>query len=834
MSACTRLKRVTLELGLKVFTRLDDAFIEQQCRLAFDNWRRLIEDAEKVTVLLWIGDGDDVFTWRGDLNDEIRWCTTIGFNNQKYDAYPPCRHYLTSPAKPYIEKPPRVTYGDLKRIVAALKTTAKSMYGIRVYVGATVDAGPEFVESAFKFEKHPELLEGGPKSAFPKTMAFLCCYGLMKADHERYAGFPNGIPEGTPFGTFLGRQFNDIAQVLGYDYIWLSNGFGLTHYAWSYLGEVFDGRKFAPDLAAQRVPEFLSFWKAFRAECPHLPIEIRGTNFSIGMDAAAHGIDVRAIYDEGHLQRPAPNPPWGSNNLGLEMAAYLSRISCTPERGFPFRFYVCDNWFSGVPWRDYYNREPFDMYCPMAAARLSPVGAAEAATDVLLLTINSGVGELNKTHATEIEPHIRRAFTLAPDEAGPLVWVYPFAEYQDEIYKPNGRLVKSFFGDWFIARAIAGGLPLNTVIETKAFTACVAKHPKTLGGRILVVPTPTKDWSYVGAVLEHVQRGGKAVFYGSLHEAPPELLKALNISITAPIDGDLTVSLNMTEDHFAVTPHKRPLRHIARNCDGGVCEELDKKSDAGTHVRATVSRGGKRRVYALVRTQRSWKGGSLAWIRGSLPFDAAPDSLEPVMFPPAESHDASIWLRYLLADFGLNLRQDRHDITTKPVYMFASRTRGGFVFNGHKPDATVVYHLEFPDGAPICCERQTIVQGSVATYYFDRSFNLECQAFVRQKTQTVVGHKEESIVNQMIRRFRITGLKDAAVALYVPRTAIENKTLVVESVVDYVVQDPTVDAVPRGKRGKPRPPEKKLTYQVDPVTGAALLKGITGSIRVTY
>lgn len=827
------LERVTLELGLKVFQRLDDEHIAERCRTAFDNWRRLIEDARTVTVLLWIGDGDDLFNWRGDLAEEVTWCTTVGFNNLKYPAYPAnCPHYHNGPAKPFCAAPPRVTFGDLKRIVAALKATARAMYGITITVGATIDAGPEFVESRFKFEQHPELLRGGPLSDFPKTMAFLCCYGRMRADPARYAGFPDGIPEGTQFGTFLGRQFRLAAQAIGYDYIWFSNGFGLTHYAWSYLGEVFDGRAFSPTRAQERVPEFLSFWQAFRAESPDLPIEIRGTNFSIGMDAAAHGIDVREIYAAGRLTRPAPNPPWGSNNLGLEMASYLSRISCTPERGFPFRFYVSDNWFGSNPWQDFYNREPFDIYSPLAAARLAPGGAAEAATDVLLLTINSGFGVLSKTNATEIEPHIRRACSLAPDEAGPLVWVYPFAEYQDEVHKPDGRLVKGFFGDWFIARAIAGGLPLNTVVETKAFAACAKGHPQALAGRILVAPTPAADWTYASAILDHVRRGGRAVLYGSLHDAPPELRAALNVDLAEPIDGDLDVALKLTEDRFAVPPRKRPLRHLARICDGGVREVLAKSADAATRVRATVSRGGKRRVYALVRSPRAWKGGSLAWIRGSLPFDAAPDSLEPVMLPSDGFHDASVWLRYLLTDLGLDLRQERREITTKPAYLFASRCRGGFVLNGHVPDTTVALRLGFPDGAPILCERQAVVQGGSALYHLDRSFHFECQAFVRQKAATVVSHKEGGIGPGRTRHFRISGLKDASVALYVPRQAIASGALVVRNVIEYVVQDPTVETTPR--TGRKPPAEGKLAYRVDPVTGAALLQRVTGCIDVSY
>ena len=426
-----KLQRLTLELGLKVFQQLDDASIRQACLTAFDNWRRLIADAGAVRVMLWIGDGDEVFNWRGRLDDTFAWNDTVGFNNLNYDAYPENRHYRTWYARPFMAHPPKFTYGDLKRVIETLRAVGREKYGLQIEVGTTIDAGPEFVPSPFKFERHPELLKGGPKSEFPKSLSFLCCYAAMKGDNYPYAGFPQGLPEGTSFGTFLGRQFQTLADALGFDFVWFSNGFGLTHYAWNYLGEVFDGRQFRPELAPESIRNFVSFWRAFRAECPKRAILIRGTNFSIGMDAAVHGIDLREIYREGQLEVPAPNPPWGSANLGHELASHLSRISSTPTRAIMFRYYINDSWFAVVPWYDYYNRETFDIYCPMSACRLTAAGAAETPTDFHVMTVNTGYGEMFPAQASEVEPHIRRAFDTAPDQAGPLVWVYPFNEYQD-------------------------------------------------------------------------------------------------------------------------------------------------------------------------------------------------------------------------------------------------------------------------------------------------------------------------------------------------------------------------------------------------------------------
>jgi hypothetical protein len=825
------LDRLTLELGLKIFRQLDDESIHITCRKVFDAWRPLVQDARQVNLLLWIGDGDEVFNWRGNLDDTFNWNNVIGFCNLKYGAYPESRHYRSWQARPYMPNPPQVTYRDLQRIVETLRIAAKESFGIDIAIGTTIDAGPEFVESPFKFERHPELLKGGPHSEFPKSLAFLCCYAGMKADRYPYAAFPQGVPEGIPFGTFLGRQFESLARSIDIDFVWFSNGFGLTHYAWNYLGEIYNGLERHPERAPESIRNFVSFWNAFRQECPTRPILIRGTNFSIGMDATVHGIDLRELYRAGQLEVPAPNPPWGSSNLGLEMAAHLSRISSTPTRAILFRYYFSDSWFASVPWYDFYNREPFDIYCPLAATRLTETGQAQGATDLNLMTVNTGFGEFPESGTLEVTPHIRRAFDSVPDEAGPLVWVYPFSEYQDELHKGDGQIQKSFFGDWFIARAIAGGLPLCTVITTDGAAKCVRDTPEVLSWRVLIVPTPAAGWKYADKLLDYATRGGQVLFYGSLHDAPPKLLEALNLRIDKPIEGDLEVKLAMAEDIFEMKPRRRPLRHLASQCDGGVREVLAEKADKSTLVRATVARGGQRRVYAVVRQKRVWKGGKLAWIRGTLPFEARPDSLEPLMFKAEESHDAAIWIRYLLADFGIHIRQTRHTVGARPVFVFASRSRGSYFFSGHKPDATVTTSLSFPDGAPLLCERQCLVKDSAASYHFDRSFHLECQVFIRQERESLVVHKEIRTTPAEMRIFTVSGLDNAVLALYVPQKAVEDQRLQVRKIVPYTIQDP---AAAQQKPKKKSDQERVLKWKVNPATGAVIVEKVSGTVQVSY
>ena len=74
--------------------------------------------------------------------------------------------------------------------------------------------------------------------------SFVCCYTKLHADSVHYAGFPDGIPEGMPFGTFFGRQCQHFLTDMGFDYLWLSNGFGFGMETWSTTGAVFDGKDF--------------------------------------------------------------------------------------------------------------------------------------------------------------------------------------------------------------------------------------------------------------------------------------------------------------------------------------------------------------------------------------------------------------------------------------------------------------------------------------------------------------------------------------------------------------------------------------------------------------
>ena len=58
---------VTLEISLKPFKQTDDKYIEKVCKNVFEQWRPLIKDREKISIMLWASDGSEILDYTGDL-----------------------------------------------------------------------------------------------------------------------------------------------------------------------------------------------------------------------------------------------------------------------------------------------------------------------------------------------------------------------------------------------------------------------------------------------------------------------------------------------------------------------------------------------------------------------------------------------------------------------------------------------------------------------------------------------------------------------------------------------------------------------------------------------
>lgn len=255
-------KSVTLEVSLKPFKKTDDGYIRSVCEEIFAQWRPLVKDAETVSVMMWTADGSEILDYSGSLEDSFEWCYFVGQAQLPFEEGGRLDENLHKKKYLYTDEPPVMTYGVLKRIVSTLKQVGKEFFpNTTIRVGETFDIGPEFAISEFKYKRHSEITEG---SSSCDRFGFVDCTALLHADSRRYAAYPYGIPEGTPIGAFLGKQANIFLRDMGYDYLWLSNGFGFSADPWSLQGKVFDGEKFDLRKLTETRAKVFEFWKHFR------------------------------------------------------------------------------------------------------------------------------------------------------------------------------------------------------------------------------------------------------------------------------------------------------------------------------------------------------------------------------------------------------------------------------------------------------------------------------------------------------------------------------------------------------------------------------------------
>jgi hypothetical protein len=91
----------------------------------------------------------------------------------------------------------------LQKIVKTFREEGRAAFpDANILIGDTFDIGPEFAVSDFKYRRHNEICKGRKLDCGSFVDATL----PLKADDRPYAAYPTGIPEGTLFGTFLGKH----------------------------------------------------------------------------------------------------------------------------------------------------------------------------------------------------------------------------------------------------------------------------------------------------------------------------------------------------------------------------------------------------------------------------------------------------------------------------------------------------------------------------------------------------------------------------------------------------------------------------------------------------
>jgi hypothetical protein len=797
-----KLRRVTLELSLKPFYNTTPEGIAAVCRTFFAQWMPLLRQADTVGVLFFPADGSEILEYRGRLDDPFNWANLIGGANERHGwdkQADPQGLSLHTTCYLYRADAPVMTYRLFREIVAITRQVGKELCGKPVFISTMFDPGPEFAHSDFKYKRHPEILLGNTMG----QASFVCCYSTLRAENRAYAGFPDGIPDQTPFGLFFGRQCQAFLTDLGFDSIWLSNGFGFGSESWGTTGALFDGQRFIPEQRAETSRQIRLFWQLFRSEC-HFPVETRGTNLTAGIDLATDGVDLQYLYSQVDEMQPPPNSPWAALNgdFGLEIAGFLSRTAVLPEHGhFLYRFYVHDPWWMNSPWLDRYERQPHDIYLPLATARLNEAGEVKTADCLNLLTIDNSLGELPDQCPLEIIPHLLQAYAQEPDAPAPFVWLYPFRAYHEQI---GARLSKPFFEDWLIRDAINAGLPLSMVVHDDACLTLLAEDlqrapaDSRFSGSVLITPVPPAKNPLNQALLRHVARGGHVFLYGSTADADPELLGALNLAAAGPLTGNLAldVSDSMPSDSLDTGAYAVTIDHDPILADGGLQEILLEETDPATQVLATVRQGANQRVFALSRAASNWQGGRLFWLRGSNSgVFRGGHLLDPR--PSEQVYPAAQLFRRMLSRLGWLLRLHKTTPGAPEPVVLIHRHDQAFYYACYLPDTTVGLELSHPLGAPLLIGQETIVQDTVAQYHLPRSSSLECRVFVSQPEKTVLSCRETAPASfQFERRLRVSGLKQATVVYLPPTGLAERCEVLLNSRYPHQVGDPlTVESV---------------------------------------
>lgn len=755
---------ITLEASLKPFKKNDAAYIREVASEMFVQWHSLLRHADTVSVMLWTSDGSEILDYKGDFDQPLEWAMYMGNPNTAHEVGSgPEELSLHERAYLYMEDPPSFTYGDLAFIVNTLKEEGRKVTGKPIMVGATFDPGPEFAKSPFKYEKHPEILGGNAMGH--KT--FVSCYSVLNADAEPYAGFPNGIPDQTPFGTFFGRQSQHFLSDLGFDYIWFSNGFGFGAEGWSSTGAIFTGEEFEQEKLSGATAKILEFWKLFRQECPHFPIQTRGTNLSVGADLARDAVDHKNIYEGGFNMLPPPNSPWAAldGDFGLELVGYMSRMAELPDTRFPFRFYTHDPWWINSPWLDRYGREPHDIYLPMAVGRIDENGKIGVPTHLNFLTIDDTYGNMPTQVPDEVIPHILKARYDLPTAPGPLVWVYPFDEYHDWARKYDDRLPEIYYGDWFIRQAINSGLPLNTVISTSSFEKALSEKPGLFEESVLITIAPEEGSANETALMEFVKNGGRLIVFGPVEHAGKDFMDFLNLENTDPMEGEMKI---IHSDILNGTSKGDPnlLNHRPLFSGGAFRSKIKDPADNHTQLLARVEKAGESRDMSWSRSLPEWKGGKLVYLRGtnSSSFTGGrlltPDDPEKYFIGPT-------MLRQVLAIFDLDFVIEKPHVAVKDPVLTINRSDNAFIFSGYNPNSIVKQHFKFAQGAPLLLGLETILKNGYSTYTMPTAWHRECRVFVEQASGLLSYKELHSGQKGISKRYQVSGLENATVRIYV-------------------------------------------------------------------
>ena len=291
-----------LEIDLYWFEHSD---MEKSVNQFWDRFYPLMEgvDGWKGVILNvgWIS--DYILEWKGDLNETIKlpksmkkwsWFKDEGqFSGNTIDRMKLWKDRFNNADAHQVINYEAWTYGDLKKLSDLIRKTAFRKYKLSdIKVGSLVLGW--------------ESIYGGDKSIFTKVHPDIYLNNApnflarLSPDSGKFGAFPGGIPGGTPFTEFFGKQWGHLSKAIGLDAIILRD---------SFLGVGIYSRSGPYGKTAPRDPEKVKSWSNATADF------VKQTKISnpgalvIGYSNAASAVadwrvncfDLETIAKEGYL-----------------------------------------------------------------------------------------------------------------------------------------------------------------------------------------------------------------------------------------------------------------------------------------------------------------------------------------------------------------------------------------------------------------------------------------------------------------------------------------------------------------------------------------------------
>ncbi|MDJ1113813.1 hypothetical protein [Microbacterium dauci] len=233
-------------------------------------------DGNDLTIVFCAGNGDHVLDWRGPdgLDDTFDWARYNAYawdpdtgqtfetamRNHNANWLDRVREGGERSANPYSAGPMMVLseqeldYRSLAHIYATIREEAQRR-SVRLRLLEYLEPGPEFCRSEWKTIRHPEVAAARADAGGHEIPGLIDVTLPLNADSRSYAGWPDGIPEGTLAGEFVARQTAAFVADFALDGVLLGNQFGL-------LG--FWNPKNAPELTVERQEGIRRFFLGLR------------------------------------------------------------------------------------------------------------------------------------------------------------------------------------------------------------------------------------------------------------------------------------------------------------------------------------------------------------------------------------------------------------------------------------------------------------------------------------------------------------------------------------------------------------------------------------------